>query len=285
MEDYVVAEDLVRQQPLIHTRRLVNDGRCPEALAVISREIDAFPDWAEPWAVMAQAFSHMSRFSEALNAVDEALLRDPWHIQAQQLKAALLLQLGFKEQALEAAQRLVGLERSRPESHLFLSFAYAFMGMEIQAVEEARECRLAAPRRGLSNQALCVVHIAAKRWAQAEHHALQALQMEGPIASIYHDLGVALEQQGKSDAARNAFTIAAGLDPRFSVSLRSFNRRRLIPTRGIPALVVVAAVMLLLPMNLVSVVLASIAAIGSVVLLIRTMRGHEVSFRDLIRAH
>lgn len=281
----MVAKQLVSQPPLVHTRRLVGSGRCKEALAAISREIDAFPDWAEPWVVMAQAFSQMSHFGEALNAVEEALLRDPWNIHAQEMKAALLLQLDHKERALEAAQRLVALERNRPESHMFLSFAYSFMGMEIQALEEARECKLTAPRRGLGHQALCVVHLAGKRWERAEYHALEALLLEGPIASIYHDLGVALEQQHKIDAARQAFTMASQLDPRFTDSLRSFNRRRLIPARGIPGLVLIAVVLLLLPMNLVSVVLASIAAIASVGLLIKTMRGHEMSLRDLVRAH
>src|SRR5438309_182052 len=98
------------------------------------------------------------------------------------------------------------------------------------------------PSPGLSWAKSCRLSlVSAKRWDLAERQALAALKMEGPSASLFHDLGLALDNQGRFDSARAAYSMAAQLDPRFVPALRTFNRRRLIPTAGIPAGIATAA--------------------------------------------
>jgi tetratricopeptide (TPR) repeat protein len=283
-EDNVIDNDLLKQftgsgeppaaprLPLRLVHQLLETGRLDDALVVLQREIEASPEWAEPWALLARIFSRQARFDQALSACDQTLVRDPWHLHTQELKTALLLQLGYKDSALEAAERLVGLEHSRPESHLFLSFAYSFMGMEVEAVEEAQVCKNIAPWRGFHHQALCVVHLSAKRWELAERHAVAAIKAEGASASLYHDLALALDHQGRHDEARSAYTTAARIDPRFRHSLRSFERRRLLPSRCIPVGIVVAVAALLIPSSVASVTLASTAAIAVVAMVALVVR-------------
>ena len=226
MEGALMSQVQYIEQPvLLRARQYIATRHYPEALAELSATAQQYPKWADPWALAAQAFSLSGRFTDALTATGEALERDPDHVYAHQLRAGLLLQIGDHSEARTSAQRLVDLRPERPESHAFLSFAHAFLGKDDEASVSARRSHRLAPYRGCGHQALCVVHLTFRRWHKAEEHALSALQLDGPVASVYHDLGVALWEQRRLGPSYDAFARAAELDPRFAGALARFEHR------------------------------------------------------------
>lgn len=220
----------VGKDPLFSERVQIANAEYRSAITALSHQIRKNPKWAEPWAVLALALSLEGRFDESLTAVEQALALQSEHAFAQELKTGLLLQLGYHEAALVAAEKLALLRPERAESHAFVAFAHAFVGNEAESIEAAERSRSISPNRAIGHQAFCVSHLAFNRFFEAEQHARVALALEEPSASLFHDLGVALQAQGKTEDANRAFAAASELDPRFAEMDRQVPKYRRGPS-------------------------------------------------------
>jgi tetratricopeptide (TPR) repeat protein len=233
--------ETAQRPPLTNVRAMVARGLCEDAMMQLSTAVQQYPEWAEPWALVAQIMSMKCRYDEALAATEQALALEPDHVWAAELHTAVLMQMGRHEEALIAAERLVDASPDRPESLAFLSFAQAFTGRDMQALGSAHKAQKLAPARGLGHQALCVVHLASRRWERAERHAKLALAFEGPVASVFHDLGMAQFEQGRFGEAKQSMTRAAELDPRFGGALEKLQRRKPSGVSPFPVFIAMAA--------------------------------------------
>lgn len=253
---------------VLRARLLINQGKLPDALVALGTVVRAHPVNIEAWVLLAQVLSLQCRFVEALQVADRAVDVDPDHVGAQQVRTGLLLQLGHTEEARDAARRLIEMAPARSESYAFLAFAEAFVGNEASAIGAARTCKRLAPHRGHGHQALCVVHLTFRRWEKAERHAQAALAMEGEVASVLHDLGVAQYELGKFDDAHRAFQRAAELDPRFSGSIARLERASRTTIGTIAIIVVLAAGLALIPLSRVPSAFVGVALAGVAALLV-----------------
>lgn len=260
---------------LNHARVMISQGRCEEALFHLSETVRQFPDWAEPWTLVARALLLRRHFEEALVAAQTAVELEPGHVWAHELTTGLLLQLDRRDDALVSARRLVTVSPHRAESHAFLAFAAAFSSLEAEALAAARHCRRLAPQRGFGHQAMCVVHLAFGRWGRAEHHARSALALEGPNASLFHDLAVALFEQGRFDEARIAMAEAVTIDRRYTPAAERLEK---LEPRGMPPLLAVITLLAgiaAIPLGNLPVAYVAVVIIGVLALTMLAARTHR----------
>lgn len=262
----------VAKPPLSHVRVLISQGKLEEALIELSSAVRRFPEWAEPWALVAQVLSLKCRYPDALTAAEEALQRDSGHLWAQELRTGLLLQLQQPEEARIAATRLVAMSPNRAESHAFLAFAEAFRGNDRQALHAARKARSLAPNEASGHRALCVVHLAFRRWQKAEHHAKASIAIDPNAASVFHDLGVAQFEQGRFEQACRSMERAVELDSRYVSALENLSRRVPHGVAPLPVLIAMAAGIAAIPLGRMPLAFVAVVTIGVTSLLLAARR-------------
>ncbi len=275
----------VGKDPLFTERVLIAEDRHDEAISSLAGKIRQHPKWPEPWAVLGLAFSLAGRFDEALTAVEQALAMEPGHAFAQELKTGLLLHLGLNDSAVQSAERLAEMLPERAESHAFVAFAHAFAGNEDEAVEAASRSRSLAPNRAIGHQALCVTSLAFNRWSSAEQHALMALALDKPSASVFHDLGVALDAQGKHENAAQAFAAAAQLDARFADVSREAPTYHRGPSvaAALSATLVSGLALLTVARSPIAFMMVSIVGVVSLVVALRSAARHTPTWGEAVQ--
>lgn len=267
------AQLTVEQTRILHEAQLdIGSGRSEAALVALAPMARTNPQLAEPWLMAAQALSRRAHFLEALTAVDEAVRIEPDNVPAHELRTALLLQLGRRIEALAAAERLTAIAPDRAEAHAFLAFGHAFAGSRAQALEAAAKALHLAPARAIGHQAACVVHLTFAHWQKAEYHATKALALEGPNASLYHDLAVAQFEQGMIDESDVSIRRAAALDPRFASAGERLRARHVKGVHPLPTIVTFALGIAIVPFGSVAILFPAVVAIAVASFMVAAMR-------------
>ncbi len=204
----------LRVQAALH----LGDGRAARLRA--EALVQAAPEEAEAWDLLARAWQTLERPREALSAMRQALSlrKQPpleWHLRFTEMLAAA----EGPEAALEA---LIPLLNLHPEAHALLRLA---VRLSVQAGAETEALRLA--QRALQNGAEALpaplraeLHLTAGRILQrgghldqAVHHLSQAVEHAPQEADAWLELGLAYEARRQHRRAVEAYERACALSP------------------------------------------------------------------------
>ncbi|MEO0576185.1 MAG: hypothetical protein AAF004_12040, partial [Pseudomonadota bacterium] len=116
----------------------------PKALEAANKATEIDPELALPYALRGAIDSELGNIVSAVRQMDDALSRDPLNIQTVYFRAAILLDLGFMNDAEAGFRRCLELDPQYEICRRFLSFVLLFDG----DVEEADELFLRGLRVG-----------------------------------------------------------------------------------------------------------------------------------------
>jgi len=174
---------------------LQQQGRLDEAIAAHRRAIALRPDYALAHLHLGNAFKRKGEFDAALAAYRHALKLKPDLPEALNNIGVVLQQQGKFADALAAYERAIEL---RPDD-----------------LEAAYNRAVALQRQGRLNEA---------------EAAYRDILRQSPSAFVCINLGAVLQEQGRLDAALEAFTQAATLDPAYAPV--HFNRGVVLAQQG-----------------------------------------------------
>jgi tetratricopeptide (TPR) repeat protein len=122
-----------------------------------------------------------------------------------------LITAGFAHRTgTSAATAAPRANEARIEEHRNLGIAFYKTGMLDEAQREFRRVADLRPSEGSAPFYLGLIALRQGRWADAEHALRLAREKGGPRAAALHNLGYALEQQGRLEDAEAAYGEAAG---------------------------------------------------------------------------
>lgn len=99
------------------------------------------------------------------------------------------------------------------EEHRNLGIAFFRTDMLDEALREFRRVAELRPSEGTAPAYLGLIAARRGQWAEAADFLRQAIDKSGPRPSLLHNLGIALERQGKLDQAETVMAEAAGRAP------------------------------------------------------------------------
>ncbi|UTH75217.1 tetratricopeptide repeat protein [Chromobacterium sp. IIBBL 290-4] len=182
---------------------LQNDGRLEEAEGCYRRQMDAQPEAANPHFNLGRLQRRLGRLDEAAESFRQSLARQPDDAEALQLLGQLSAELGQAEQAELCLRRALALD----SGHLAALNNLGLLLTGLRRWEEAerllRQAFQQSPAAVAAN--LAALLTATGRAPEAEAVLRQAAAAKPGDADWLCALGVALEQQGRSDEAEQAW--------------------------------------------------------------------------------
>jgi tetratricopeptide (TPR) repeat protein len=164
-----------------------------------------------------------------VTAADRALALDPECGWALRLRAIALLRQDKSRLALEAAQRGAALDPTLDSALYVLAIAQLNTGAAAQARITAELNVSHNPHSPLAFSTAATIALAQRRWADAEALSRQGLELDPQDSDLMLHLGVALDRQGRSGQAGEAFAAATRADP------TDHRARRALARIGLPA--------------------------------------------------
>lgn len=153
----IEARSLYDQANLGH---LAGDAGLEQTMVAVRHAIDADPDLAESWVLLADVSIHYSR---DLQAAREALARarelDPSNVAAIGLAARLAAYVRDFDRAVLLLEQARDLDPLNPSLHYWLGQVHYFQGDLAAAEHELETARAFAPARNALHSALCKIYL------------------------------------------------------------------------------------------------------------------------------
>ena len=135
--------------PADFVRQLLQEGANAEALATVQEARKSSPADVNLALIEGIALIRLQRYSEAATQLIELAKNNPRNAEAHATLGAAMMGAGFYEEAREALQMAVRLDRNLPECHYNLAQLYAFtdpvdLKQARKAYQQARDLGLAA---------------------------------------------------------------------------------------------------------------------------------------------
>ena len=187
-------------------------GRPEEALRVVEQAMRLNPRYP-PWYLfeVGWAYRLTGRYAEAIATLKEAISRNPNFLPVyHHLAASYVLQWASQqsadaqtlEQALAAAQRLVALNDSYHQGHLFLGYVYLWQKQYEQALAEMERAIALDPNEAFGYAFLAETLSRVGRPEEAVVMAEQALRRKPFIADLHlNSVGAAYYLAGRPEEA------------------------------------------------------------------------------------
>ena len=191
---------------------LVEVGRYDDALRAAYEERARDPQSYVAACHVAQALAGLERWADALAAANEAagmLPEDEW---AHRLRSLALREMGRHREAVAAAEEAVRLDDDMIETWSMLFHAYLH-GRPDDALRVAHHMVSTWPGDVRSHAAIGLVGLHRGQWQLAERAFRHALTIEPGNSAALHNLGVALESQGRKREAVALLSEAVRADP------------------------------------------------------------------------
>jgi tetratricopeptide (TPR) repeat protein len=215
-------------------RTLSSLGRWAEAAQALRPALADPAAGADPWCLLARCELGMARAAPAREAARRAVAAEPDAEWGHRLVSVASLRLGDHETAMAACLRSLELAPDLCEGlHLLTTLtlarpARAKGGGALEADKVAQRNLQLNSDRALAWEGAADVAIARKLWTQAEEYARRGLAIDPQDSELAMILGTALDRQGRSAEAGNAYAAAARADP------HDHRARRAIGRLGLP---------------------------------------------------
>lgn len=192
-------------EKLESAKSLMQAGRVAEAQAILHEVVRHQADCIEARQLLALSLSQLGRTHQAIDVLRETLVFEPHH---QAAAADLCALLTADDRAAEAVDVLAPIAE-RPDADLNLLTAYAMALRSLRRMDEAiavyDRAAKAFPDSGVAEHNLAATLGDAQRFAEAEAAALRAFDRGLDAAETWMVHARALQGQGDLDGAERSF--------------------------------------------------------------------------------
>jgi tetratricopeptide (TPR) repeat protein len=143
------------------------------------------------------------RQGEAVDQLRQVVRANPDMGDAWEMLGIILVEMDRKQEGIQAFDRTIALDPTRPEPHLALAKLYVFDGRRELAVQHAE---IAAAREpGKAYELLAEIMLDMARLDRAAEYARRSLEADSQRVMSYFALGVVAQRAGKYEEALAAF--------------------------------------------------------------------------------
>lgn len=190
---------------------LIKQEKAKEAEHTLSRATRIFSDFSRAHEGLAEALILQGKLPEALESLERAAKLEPGSGSIRMKKARVLIGLGRDDEANKAFEASFKLTAHRED--LVRGLGLQRMGSLKEAEKIYREVLLKDPGNVDALRLLAGVAMRAKQWGDAEMMLEKALDIAPDFFQGWMDLGLARQEQDKTDVALQALARAAQLEP------------------------------------------------------------------------
>ncbi len=181
-------------------------GNYPDAVKAYERGLEEEPNNVELLNALGFALFQQGESNKAISALEKAIRIDPKHSKAHNNMALASIDLGEFEMAEAHYRESLAIE-PQPSIYNDLGFVLERQGMSFEAVDMYRKSLELDPESTTAHYNLAASLARSGEFAEAEVHFRSVLEKE-PSTQAYTGLGIALQQQGKTDEAIARFNDA-----------------------------------------------------------------------------
>lgn len=189
-------------------------GQGPELFATVAQQAEAFPERADLRLRLAQLSVDLGRPEEALVHFDQALARNPFHIDAYNNRGLVHLALGNLASATADFRAATAIAPNFAGGHFNLAITLARTGQPDEAMREYAQTLRYDPGYLKARLNLGNLLLHAGRTAEALSAYQEAVAVASDSAEAHLNLANALMKEGHLGEAMAGFTRATALDPR-----------------------------------------------------------------------
>ncbi len=190
---------------------LVKQEKAREAEHTLSRATRIAGDFARAHEGLAEALILQGKLPEALESLNKAAKLEPGSASIRMKKAKVLTGLGRDDDATQEFEASFKLTPHREE--LVRGLGLQRMGNLQQAEKIYRDVLLKDPDNVDALRLLAGIAMRAKQWGDAEALLERAVEITPDFFQGWMDLGLARQEQDKTDAALQAYARVQRLEP------------------------------------------------------------------------
>lgn len=219
--DAVMAERICRQALNEHPRdanllcllgaSLIRQQKPKEAEHTLSRAVRIYSDFSRAHEGLAEALIMQGRLSEALEALERAAELEPGSASIRMKKAKVLTGMGRDDDATREIEESFKLTPHRED--LVRGLNLQRMGNVREAEQVYRDVLLKDPSNVDALRLLAGVAMRAKQWGDAEMLLERALEIAPDYFQGWMDIGMARQEQDKTEGAIEAYRTVIRLKP------------------------------------------------------------------------
>jgi len=219
--DAVMAERICRQALNAHPRdanllcllgaALIRQRKADEAEHTLSRAVRIYADFSRAHEGLAEALIMQGRLPEALESLERAAELEPGSASVRMKKAKVLTVLGKDDDATREFEESFKLTPHRED--LVRGLNLQRMGNVREAEQIYRKVLLKDPSNVDALRLMAGVAMRAKQWGDAEMLLERALELAPDYYQGWMDIGMARQEQDKTDAAIEAYERVTRLKP------------------------------------------------------------------------
>jgi len=219
--DAVMAERICRQALNAHPRdanllcllgaSLIRQQKPKEAEHTLSRAVRIYSDFSRAHEGLAEALIMQGRLAEALETLERAAELEPGSASIRMKKAKVLTGLGQDDDATREFEESFKLTPHRED--LVRGLNLQRMGNVREAEQVFRDVLLRDPTNVDALRLMAGVAMRAKQWGDAEMLLERALELAPDYYQGWMDIGMARQEQDKTDAAIEAYRNVMRLEP------------------------------------------------------------------------
>ena len=219
--DAPMAERICRQALNEHPRdanllcllgaSLIRQRKPEEAEHTLSRAVRIYGSFSRAHEGLSEALIMQGRLPEALASLERAEELEPGSASIRMKKAKVLIGMGKDDDATREFEESFKLTPHRED--LVRGLGLQRMGNVREAEKIYRDVLLRDPTNVDALRLLASVAMRAKQWGDAEALLERALEISPDFHQGWNDLGLARQEQDKTDAAIEAFERVIRLEP------------------------------------------------------------------------
>lgn len=215
-ESYGPEDDPKRLIPLDVKIQQINElygsGRIDEAIRLGKEVVQARPDMALGYSLLAQSLLEGDRTQEALTVMRDARAKGSASDSLLRQLGLTLAETGKAAEAIEVLRPLT--KKGSPEAGNALALALSEGGKQKEAFDTLQQVLKTDPDNPKTFELLALVKLREGDWAQARDYARKALELNPTLPLAWNNLGVALFQLRQPDQALDAWQKAVDFDPK-----------------------------------------------------------------------
>lgn len=190
---------------------MLKQNRPKEAEHTLSRAVQMYPSFTRAIETLADALIMQGRLPDALEMLDRAQELEPGNASVRFKKAKVLDGLGHEDEASQQFEESFKLTPHRED--LVRGLQLQRMGNVREAERIYREVLTKDPANVDALRLLAGVAMRAKQWSDAEVLLERALEIAPDFFQCWMDLGLALQEQDRTEDALQALQRASRLHP------------------------------------------------------------------------
>jgi len=190
---------------------MLKQNRAKEAEHTLSRAVRMYPNFTRAIETLADALIMQGRLPDALEALEQASELEPGNASVRFKKAKVLDGMGRNDEASQQFEASFKLTPHREE--LVRGLQLQRMGNIREAEKIYRDVLTSDPKSVDALRLLAGVAMRAKQWSDAQVLLERALEIAPDFIQCWMDLGLAHQEQDRTDDALDAFERARRLEP------------------------------------------------------------------------